>query len=104
MTTYKEQKKKVFAAIVLLIFFASFVLPGGALGLDLDNPYDEDGFAVEVKVVQSSPVPTAQPEKPAKVRNYGQLIYVQPHWVNGGYGVEILQPGYWTGTENEARR
>jgi hypothetical protein len=23
-------------------------------------------------------------------------IYVQPRWVDGGYGVQVLEPGYWT--------
>ena len=23
-------------------------------------------------------------------------IYVPPRWVDGGYGVQVLEPGYWT--------
>jgi hypothetical protein len=23
-------------------------------------------------------------------------VYVRPRWVDGGHGVEILEPGYWT--------
>jgi len=23
-------------------------------------------------------------------------MYVQPRWVDGGYGVQVSQPGYWT--------
>jgi hypothetical protein len=37
---------------------------------------------------------TMEPEKPAKKR-----AYVQPNWVDGGYGVEVLEPGYWTDTD-----
>jgi len=114
MRTYKKQKKKGFAAIVALISLASLVLPGVALGVDpsYGNVFGTSGFddqtrphgedesvGVEVTVKQSSPPPTAEPEKPAKTRRY-----VQPHWVDGGYGVEILEPGSWTGTENETRR
>jgi hypothetical protein len=113
MTTYKKQKEKGFSAIVALISFASFVLPGVALGVsDGDNMavFDGSGSAVqrasplgfggvEVRVEQSSPPPTVESEKPAKTRRY-----VQPHWVDGGYGVEILVPGYSIGSENETRR
>ena len=108
MTTYKKQKKKGFAAIVALISLASLVLPGVALGVDptygnnvFDRRFLPSGQTnrFEVTVKQSSPPPTAEPEKPAKTRRY-----VQPHWVDGGYGVEILEPGSWTGTENETRR
>ena len=54
---------------------------------------------LEVTVEQSQPVPTIEPEKPAKERTY-----IQPHWVDGGYGVEVLAPGYWTDTEKEPGR
>lgn len=106
MRTYKKRKMKGFAAIVALISLASLVLPGVALGISDESVSDtlgsagihrdfsdEDGFGVgvEITVKQSSPPPTAEPEKPAKTR-----WYVQPHWVDGGYGVEILKPGYWT--------
>ena len=104
MKTYKKQKKKGFAAIVALISLAGLVLPGVALGYPSDgNGFstsgEDESVGVEITVKQSSPPPTAEPEKPAKTR-----WYVQPHWVDGGYGVEILKPGSWTGTENETRR
>ncbi|HWO43266.1 MAG TPA: hypothetical protein VNO43_15795 [Candidatus Eisenbacteria bacterium] len=35
--------------------------------------------------------PTVAPAEPAE-----RKVYVQPRWVDGGHGVEILQPGYWT--------
>jgi hypothetical protein len=54
---------------------------------------------LEVTVEQSQPVPTIEPEEPAKKRTY-----IQPHWVDGGYGVEVLAPGYWTDTEKEPGR
>jgi hypothetical protein len=102
---------------VALISLASLVLPGVALGVSDGNNGavfggsssagfyrrgffgEDESVGVEVTVKQSSPPPTAEPEKPAKTRRY-----VQPQWVNGGYRVEILEPGYWTGTENETRR
>jgi hypothetical protein len=44
----------------------------------------------EVTVEQSQSAPIMEPEKPNQKRTY-----VQPHWVDGGYGVEILEPGHW---------
>jgi hypothetical protein len=54
-----------------------------------------DGFGGgEVTVEQSQSTPSEEPEKPDKKR-----IYVQPHWVDGGNGVQILEPGHWVDTE-----
>jgi hypothetical protein len=33
---------------------------------------------------------TGEPGKPTD-----NGIYVPPHWVDGGYGVQVLKPGYW---------
>ena len=41
-------------------------------------------------IQQFQPAATAQSSEPAENR-----IYVQPRWVDGGYGGEVLQPGYW---------
>jgi hypothetical protein len=58
---------------------------------DGDGFLDGDGFDDQQVVItqQSSSAPTtsAPPEN---------RVYVQPHWVDGGYGVQVLQPGYWT--------
>jgi hypothetical protein len=45
-----------------------------------------------------SPVAT-QPREPATNR-----IYVQPRWVDGGYGVQVLQPGYWADPKQATER
>jgi len=39
---------------------------------------------------------TPNPGKPAK-----KGIYVQPQWVDGGYGVQVLEAGHWTDPEKE---
>lgn len=46
-----------------------------------------DGLDASIQAVQ--PAPSSEPE-PTENR-----IYVQPRWVNGGYGVQVSQPGYW---------
>jgi len=48
----------------------------------------------EVTVEQSQSAPIMEAEKPNQKRTY-----VQPRWVHGGYGVEILEPGHWIDAE-----
>ena len=55
----------------------------------VDGLGDQGGQQVII-IQQSQPVPTAEPREPAENR-----IYVQPRWVDGGYGVQVLEPGYW---------
>jgi hypothetical protein len=50
-------------------------------------------------IQQFQPAAAAQPSEPAENR-----IYVQPRWVDGGYGVEVLQPGYWTDPKQATKR
>ena len=52
-----------------------------------------DGLSDQTVIIiqQFQPAPTTEPSKPAENR-----IYVQPRWVDGGYGVQVLEPGYWT--------
>ena len=52
----------------------------GGDGLD-----DQDAIIIQ----QVQPAPSTGPE-PTENR-----IYVPPHWVDGGYGVQVSQPGYW---------
>src|SRR5262245_22825366 len=60
--------------------------------LDFDGDGLDDQGDQQVIIIQSSqPAPSTEPSAPAENR-----IYVQPHWVDGGYGVQVLQPGYWT--------
>jgi hypothetical protein len=45
------------------------------------------------------PAPIIEPREPATNR-----VYVQPRWVDGGHGVQVLQPGYWTDAKQAAER
>ena len=48
------------------------------------------GFGEAIIIQQSQPAPNMEPSEPAN------RVYVQPRWVDGGHGVQVLQPGYWT--------
>ena len=50
-------------------------------------------------IQQFQPAPITEPREPVTNR-----IYVQPRWVDGGYGVEVLQPGYWTDPKQAEKR
>ena len=50
---------------------------------------DDEQPAIIIQQFQS-PAAT-EPREPVTNR-----IYVQPRWMDGGYGVQVLQPGYWT--------
>jgi hypothetical protein len=53
-----------------------------------------------VVIIQQFQSPAAtEPREPATNR-----IYVQPRWVDGGYGVQVLQPGYWAEPKQAAER
>jgi hypothetical protein len=52
-----------------------------------------------VIIQQFQPAPITEPREPATNR-----IYVQPRWVDGGHGVEVLQPGYWTDPKQAEKR
>jgi hypothetical protein len=51
----------------------------------------DQGDQQVIIIQQSPPAPTAEPSESVENK-----IYVQPRWVDGGYGVQVLQPGYWT--------
>jgi hypothetical protein len=50
-------------------------------------------------IQQFQPAPVTEPREPATNR-----IYVQPRWVDGGYGVQVLQPGYWADPKQATER
>ena len=68
--------------------------------------FNRCGFLGGGGIVDEQPViiiqqfqPTAQSSGPAENR-----IYVQPRWVDGGYGVQVLQPGYWADPKQAEKR
>jgi hypothetical protein len=59
----------------------------GFFGGDGLADFGGDGLDVNIQPVQSAP--SSEPE-PTENR-----VYVPPRWVDGGYGVQVSQPGYW---------
>ena len=123
--TYNTRRKKSFRCLFALVTVATLAVPYVALGAgpvfrnsgtpsvssshrqhSFSRPFHRFGFfggdgfddfggdglddqdAIIIQQVQ--PAPSTEP-KPAENR-----IYVPPHWVDGGYGVQVLQPSYWT--------
>jgi hypothetical protein len=61
------------------------VHPFGFVGVG--EPADQGVIIIQ----QVQPAATSEPREPAK-----NETYVPPHWVDGGHGVQVLKPGYWT--------
>ena len=64
------------------------------------HPFNGFGFVGGVGGFSEQPVIIIQQFQPPTAAQASEAtenrIYVQPRWVDGGYGVEVLQPGYWT--------
>jgi hypothetical protein len=71
------------------------------------DPFQRFGFFV-VGGVSEQPVVIIQQFQPAAANAPSEpgtnRIYIAPRWIDGGYGVEVLQPGYWTDSEQAAER
>jgi hypothetical protein len=57
------------------------------------------GEQLAIIIQQFQPPVAALPSEATENR-----IYVQPRWVDGGYGVQVLQPGYWADPKQLAER
>jgi len=81
----------------------SFLRPFNRFGLVPFNGFGVGGVVDDEQPViiiqQFQPAAAAQSSEPVENR-----IYVQPRWVDGGYGVEVLQPGYWTDPKQATQR
>ena len=54
------------------------------------------GFLGGGGIVGEQPVIIIQQFQPEAASEPANRVYVQPRWVDGGHGVQVLQPGYWT--------
>jgi len=64
----------------------------GFFGGDGFDDFGGDGFDNQDGTI-IQPVQAAPSTEPEPTENG---IYVPPRWVDGGYGVQVSQPGYWT--------
>ncbi len=116
MTTYSTRRKRVFRCLFALVTVTTLAVPYVALGTgpafrnsgtfssgshgqpSFSHPFHrfglfDRGFDDQQVVIIQQPqsAPTTEPSEPTKNR-----IYVPPRWVDGGYGVQVLEPGHWT--------
>ena len=64
--------------------------PSPFFGYGFGGGYGVYGEQPAIIIQQFQPPVFAQASEATENR-----IYVQPRWVDGGHGVEVLQPGYW---------
>ena len=63
------------------------------------------GFLGGGGIVGEQPVIIIQQFQPEAASEPAEnRIYVQPRWVDGGYGVQVLQPGYWADPKQAEKR
>ena len=122
MATFNTHRKNFFRCLLALVTLTTLAVPYTALaaGQSFGRPdsgmhqrpfspnhfhsfgfFGDEGIDDQQIVIiqQSQPALTAKPSEPPENR-----IYVQPRWVDGGYGVEVLQPGYWSTPTQPAKR
>jgi hypothetical protein len=77
-----------------------------AIGITLTLPHFAFArFPLSLSVIVIQPEAAAQPSEPAQASEPTEnRIYVQPRWVDGGHGVEVLKPGYWTDSKQAEKR
>ena len=68
---------------------------GGEVGFIGGHVIDA-GDVVIIQVPSSAPAPSREPAHTG--------TYVYPQWVDGGHGVEILRPGYWSDAKQGVER
>ena len=72
------------------------------------RPFNRFGFVGVGGVVDEQPVIIIQQFQPAAAAQVSEpaetRIYVQPRWVDGGFGVQVLQPGYWADPKQAEKR
>src|SRR5262249_44317486 len=73
--------------------------PSPFFGFGFGGGYGVYGEQPAIIIQQFQPPVFAQASEATENR-----VYVQPRWVDGGYGVQVLQPGYWADPKQLAGR
>ena len=94
-------KRKIFGFVLIIstILNLPFVVIGAERIATVAGRLGEQQTIV---LQQVQPVPTA--ESVESRESATARIYVQPRWADGGHGVQVLVPGYWTEAKQEAKR
>jgi hypothetical protein len=124
MTTHNAHRKKgllcLFALVTITTLAVSYVALGAGPAFRNSGTFSSsshgqhsfshsfhrfgffggDGFD-DQDVTITQPVQPAPSTEPEPAENH---IYVPPRWVDGGYGVQISQPGYWVVPNQAAER
>jgi hypothetical protein len=116
MTTYNTHRKNSLRCLFALVTVTTLAVSNVALGAvpgfrnsgsvrsrshgqhSFSHPFRGSGFfggdgLNDQNFIIIQPVQAAPSSKPEPTEN---RIYVPPHWVDGGHGVQVLQPSYWT--------
>ena len=115
MTTYNTRRKKGFRCLFALVTVTILAVPyrcfrcGSLLSVNsgqlqrlrashrqpsFSHPFHRFGFLVGMdSMIRTSPLfSRVQPAPSTEPKPTENRIYVPPHWVDGGYGVQVLQP------------
>ena len=68
---------------------------GGGVGFIGGHVIDA-GDVIIIQLPSSAPIPSREPAQTG--------TYVYPQWMDGGHGVEILRPGYWSNAKQQVQR
>jgi len=94
-------KRKIFGSILAIGILVT--LPYIVFGAErIATVAGRLGEQQTVIIQQVQPVPTA--ESVESRESATKRIYVQPRWADGGHGVQVLVPGYWTDAKQAAKR
>ena len=94
-------KRKIFGLV--LAISTSVTLPFMVIGAErIATVAGRLGEQQTIVLHQVQLVPTA--ESVESRESATKRIYVQPRWADGGHGVQVLVPGYWTEAKQEAKR
>jgi hypothetical protein len=70
---------------------------GSKRGMPIHRLLNEDAVALAIASIPTRPVLSINDSRPLfPLPSAENKIYVQPRSVDGGYGVQVLEPGYWT--------
>ena len=98
MTAYNTRRKKGFRWLFALVTVTTLAVPYVALGAGpaIRHLHRFGGFGGDVLEEVTISIPQVQPAPSTEPKLAENRIYVPPQWVDGGYGVQVLQPSYWT--------